>query len=123
MKKVLKIIGLLILIVLLFRGIIYRFTVHYSEIGTRAEIQISNHALIKIIEQSSIEQDVHPKEIVIIADQITSDILSFTTNKSSNNPNELIETKKANCVGYSALFNSIVNHIIRTNNLQEVIGA
>jgi len=30
----------------------------------------------------------------------------------SNNPNKVWSDKKANCIGYSALFNSIVNHLI-----------
>jgi len=30
----------------------------------------------------------------------------------------LIETKKANCRGYSAMFNSIANYLIIKNNLQ-----
>ena len=56
-----------------------------------------------------------------IADKITKEELKFTTNRASNNPNELINTNQANCVGYSAMFNSIANYLIRKYKLQNEI--
>ncbi|WP_025741814.1 hypothetical protein [Aquimarina pacifica] len=58
-----------------------------------------------------------------MADEITKTELKFTTNRASNNPNILINTRKANCVGYSAMFNSIANFLIKNNDLENKIKA
>lgn len=123
MKKILKIIGLSILLLILFRGFFYKFLINYSDIGTRTEIKITNEDLINRIEIESINKGIELEEILEIADKITNESLSFTTRKTSNDPNELIITKKANCIGYSAMFNSITNYLIRKNKLEYKIEA
>jgi hypothetical protein len=121
MKKTLKIIGVSILILILFRGIIFRMAIKYNEIGSRPEIEITSKRLIEKIESNSENRETDLKEILEIADKITKEELEFTTNRASNNPNELINTNQANCVGYSAMFNSIANYLIRKNKLQNEI--
>ena len=123
MKKALKIIGVSILILILFRGIIFRLVIKYNEIGSRPEIEITNSNLIEEIESNSENREIDLKEILEIADKITKEELKFTTNQASNNPNELMYTNQANCVGYSAMFNSITNYLIRKNKLQDEIEA
>jgi len=123
MKKAFKIIGILILILILFRGIIFRLVIKYDEIGTRPKIEITNQNLIEKIESTSINRPIDVKNILEIADKITKKELKFTTNRASSNPNELINTNQANCVGYSAMFNSIANYLIRKHNLQNKIEA
>ena len=44
--------------------------------------------------------------------------MSFSSYASSNNPNLVYQTGKANCIGYSALFNSIANYLIETQKLE-----
>jgi len=123
MKKTLKIIGVSILILILFRGVIYRSIINYNEIGHRKEIQITNKKLIGKIINKSRNRKIDLEEIAEIADEITNSELKFTMNRTSSNPNELINTKYANCVGYSAMFNSIASYLIRYNNLQNEIEA
>ncbi|HHB52226.1 MAG TPA: hypothetical protein ENK75_04175 [Saprospiraceae bacterium] len=123
MKKTLKIIGISILILILFRGIIYRLAINYSEIGNRQEIKVTNKKLIDKIVKKSKDRKIDLREIAEIADEITKSELEFTTNRASNNPNELIDANQANCIGYSAMFNSIANYLIRKNGLQNEIEA
>ena len=123
MKKTLKIIGISILILILFRGIIYRLAINYSEIGNRQEIKVTNKKLIDKIVKKSKDRKIDLREITEIADEITKSELEFTTNRASNNPNELIDENQANCIGYSAMFNSIANYLIRKNGLQNEIEA
>lgn len=123
MKKVLKIIGVLVLILILFRGTLFRWAIKYNEIGTRSEIKITNKKLIEKIESTSKNRKIDLNEVLQIADKITNEELRFTMDKASNDPNKLIDTNQANCVGYSAMFNSIVNHLIRKNKLQNEIEA
>ena len=53
-----------------------------------------------------------------IALKITSEELNFTFEKASLNPNVSVQSKKANCVGYSALYGSAVRFIIVKQNLE-----
>lgn len=63
------------------------------------------------------------EEIAKIATGITGEELQFTMDHVSSNPNELIHANRANCVGYSAMFNSIANYLIRTNKLESEMEA
>ena len=56
-------------------------------------------------------------EIIKLSNEKTSEHLEFTFNIVSSNPNSVFEMKKANCIGYSSLFNSIGNYIVRRQNL------
>ena len=107
----------------LFRGFCYRFVIKYNEIGTRPDIEITHRNLLKIIERKIPNRTIDIHEIVKIANEITNEQLSFTTNRVSNNPNDLINLNLANCVGYSAMFNSIANHLISKNDLQSELKA
>ena len=111
------------MILILFRGIIFRLAVKYNEIGTRPEIALTNKKLIDKIDIESTNKIIEAKLILEIADEITKKELKFTTKKSSNNPNELVNTNLANCVGYSAMYNSIANYLINKNDLHNEIVA
>ena len=123
MKKAVKIIVISILILILFRGIAFRLAIKYYEIGNRPEIKITNEKLIKKIESEIQNRKINLKSICKITDKITKEELEFTTKRASNNPNELINTKKANCVGYSTMFNSIANYLIKKRKLEGEIAA
>jgi len=125
MKKTFKIIGISLLVLILFRGYIFRKTIYYKEIGKRKEIRITNIKLLNLINKKSetISYKIGLTEVVTIANEITTQELRFTTHKVSYNPNELIITKQANCIGYSAMFNSITNHIIRKEKLNDTFEA
>lgn len=107
----------------LFRGSLFRLVVKYRDIGPRTEFKILNRDLIGKIESKSADREVGFEDVVEIAKEIANDELSFTTGKASNNPNELLITQKANCVGYAAMFNSVANYLIRENQLQGEIKA
>ena len=115
MKKTLKVMGILVLILILFRGFVYRLLINYNEIGERTEIVITSEELINKIESHSTDRKMNLEEIISIANSVTIEELKFTSNKTSSDPNELINTKYANCVGYSAMFNSIANYLIKKN--------
>lgn len=121
MKKVLIATGILVLLLILFRGTIYRFAIRYNAIGTRPAINLNNSKLIEKIDQQSMGKTIDLETIVRIADDITTSELSFTTGQAFNNPNQLADSKHANCVGYSAMFNSIANYLIENHQLQSTI--
>jgi hypothetical protein len=121
MKKTRKIIGITILILILFRGFVYRLLINYNEIGTRTEIKITSQELINKIESQSSNRNIDFEGIISIANSVTNEQLRFTGNSASNNPNELINTNQANCIGYSAMFNSVANYLIKENELNQEI--
>ena len=113
MKKGLKIIGISILLILLLRGWLYRGTVVYHSIGNRDYITIDNQELLKKInEEAKNFQHIELQQIIHIANSICLEQLSFSSQTTSQNPNKTYTSGQANCIGYSALFNSIANHLI-----------
>lgn len=61
-----------------------------------------------------IDQNKNPSidEMIDFSLEITSEILDFTFENTSSDLNTLLESGKANCVGYAVVFNSILNYII-----------
>ena len=114
-----KIILILLLITILFRGWIFRQLITYTSIGTRTSIEITNPKLLERIQKESSNKTNSIEKIIQLSRSITTKELSFSSCQVSNNPNELIHTKKANCVGYAAMFNSIASHLIKVNKLEQ----
>ncbi len=123
LKKILKTLGISIVLVVLFRGPIYRWTIHYHEVGSRASIKLTDKKLMELIDQKSADHNLKLDDIVDIALEITSNQVQFSSQNTSQDPNTLQKLKKANCIGYSALFNSIVLYLVSKNNLTEQIQA
>lgn len=116
-NKILKIIGILLLVLIVFRGMIYRSCVKYKDMGFRSDIIIDNPQLLERIDQVADNKEINLQSIAEIANDLTCQELSFTFSATSNNPNELFVSKRANCIGYSAMFNSIAHYLIQKNEL------
>lgn len=58
-------------------------------------------------------------DLVDFALDMTINQLSFTFNKCSSNPNDLVKTGKANCIGYSSFFNSMMNYLLIKKQLNK----
>ncbi|WP_324027669.1 hypothetical protein QSV08_06900 [Maribacter sp. BPC-D8] len=80
---------------------------------------MTDQNLIKEINVQTENKTLSIEEIIKLSNKITSEKLKFTFNKVSSNPNLVSELKKANCIGYSSLFNSIGNYIIRKQKLTD----
>ncbi len=123
MKKTLKTVGTILLILLLFRGWIYRFTINYEVVGTRQTFSITNPELVYKINSKSGQDSISIKNIIDIANTITIQSLSFSRQQISKDPNRLIVSKRANCIGYAAMFNAIVNYLINKYQLNNSFKA
>ena len=117
MSKTLKVIGVLIILMILLRGFIYRMTVEYEKIGERPAIEIEDDKLIQMIDSISRDKEIDLNEIVEISSLITRKNLRFTFDNADEDPNKLIHTRKGNCVGYSAMFNSIADYLLHSFEL------
>ncbi len=119
LKKAIKYFGIFIILIILFRGFLYRISVNYLKIKVRNNITLTDKNLIKEIDKRTNEKILSIEEIIKLSNIITSEKLNFTFNKVSSNPNLVCELEKANCIGYSYLFNSIGNYIIEKQNLSD----
>ncbi len=110
----------LIILGILFRGWIYRHLITYKSIGYRQNYLVKSDKLKIFIETNvKIKADLDAKEIVKHGLTATSQQLSFTTTKSEIDPNKLIVSKKAHCVGYSSFFATTCNYLLKKYNLAD----
>lgn len=105
-------------ILLTFKGFIYRSVVKYKMVESRKEYKIEVNNLKNIVNNCVLENELSLiEDIIDISLSKTAQHLEFTSAKSSENPNEIIKTKKTNCIGYSNFFTIICNELIEKNKL------
>ena len=122
--KILKRIALIILILatvgFLFRGWIYGQLVTYKSIGKRTSYVASDTKLIDYIdERADYKNDPDIKDIIKTSLSATSRQLNFSASKNDNDPNKLIKSKKAHCVGYAAFFSTTCNYLLMKYKLSK----
>lgn len=111
---------LMILVLFLFKGLLFRNCVTYKSIKTKEYFPIKNAKLIEYINENVDEHaDTSIVNTIKLALSITSNQLNFTTDKNDSDPNKLITTKEANCVGYASFFATSCNYIFSMNKLSE----
>jgi hypothetical protein len=115
--KVIKRIVLIILILvaagLIFRGWLYRQLITYKSIGQRTVYLPTNNDLFAYLNTSVDDNNnLTIEEIIKLALSITSQTLSFTAEKNETNPNSLISSKTAHCVGYASFFATTCNYLL-----------
>jgi hypothetical protein len=122
MKTIRKIfiygLGVLVLAIL-FRGCLYRTMFGYQNIGARENHNAKSQALRKAIDEKDNETEPDIRKIIDMSLSLTANKLNFVAAKNNNDPNKLINTKKAHCVGYSAFFATTCNYLIKKHGLKE----
>ena len=103
MKKVYTFL-VIILLIIVFRNFLFNLLFSYKVIDERPVLNL--------------EQRISDENLATIEDIIeyeleeTASLLNFTFNKCENEPNKLLKSKHANCIGYSAfLASSIINKL------------
>ena len=122
--KIIKRIFLAILIMttvgILFRGWFYRHLVTYKSIGLRTNYLATDEKLIEYIDASiDKESDSDIEQIIKLSLLATSNKLNYTADKNENDPNKLISTKTAHCVGYASFFSTTCNYLLRKFSLDD----
>jgi hypothetical protein len=117
-KQTLLTILMLITAGLLFRGWCYRHLVTYKSVGLRTNYSATEKELIDYIETNINKQSTHDiKEVIKLGLSITSAHLNYTISKNDIDPNKLVYSKTAHCVGYSSFFATICNYLLKKYNL------
>ncbi len=98
---------------LLFRGCIYRSLVTYRSVGQRANYSVSNEKLAAYLDASAKELNAPDiQQIIKNSLSATARQLKFTATKNDIDPNKLMTSKTAHCVGYATFFATACNYFI-----------
>jgi hypothetical protein len=102
----------LLTITFFLRGWIYRSIVTYKSIGQRQNYLPRDQKLISYIEANVKDNsEIDIKNIIKIGLTATSNLLSYSVDPKTNNPNKLIYSQTAHCVGYSTFFATTCNYL------------
>jgi hypothetical protein len=119
-KRLLLSILILLTITLILRGWMYRTFVTYKSIGQRQNYLPRDKNLISFIEanvKDNSETDI--KNIIKLGLIATSNLLSYSVDPNTNDPNKLIYSKTAHCVGYSTFFATTCTYLFKKYNLDK----
>lgn len=119
MKKFFKIFGITLIALILLRGQIFRATVKYSANEQREIRKITDTTLIQLIETKIQGENPSIESIINVSRSISKETLNFTFKKASSDPNLIYHQERANCVGYSSMFSSIADYLIKRYGLQD----
>jgi len=112
------IIIVLMVAILLFRGWFYRQMVTYRSLGQRPDHAATDEDLLGLINESAPElTDPDIVEVIRLALAITAHQLNFTAQNNHTDPNKLISSRTAHCVGYAAFFATTCNVLLAKYDL------
>ncbi len=117
-KRILITILILIAIGSLFRGWFYRHLVTYQSVGVRTNYSVTDAKLIACI-NANLDKEANPgiEEIIQLGLSITSNQLNYTSSKNDIDPNKLISSNTAHCIGYASFFATTCNYLLNEYNL------
>ena len=119
-KRILLTILIVTLVAFLFRGWFYRHLVVYTTAGQRTNYPATDKTLIDYIEHNTKNtKEVDARTITKMALSLTSQQLNFTDHKNDNDPNKLIHSKNAHCIGYASFFASACNYLFKKSDLSD----
>ena len=114
LKRIFLTIIILSAIGFLFRGWLYRHIVTYKSVGLRNNYTATNEKFTDYIDASIAKQnELKIEQIIKLSLSITSWQLNYTVNKNDNDPNKLINSKRAHCVGYASFFSTTCNYLLK----------
>ncbi len=118
--RLLLLIFSLLTITFFLRVWIYNFTVTYKSIGQRQNYLPKDQKLISYIEanvKDHSETDI--KKIIKLSLTATAKQLNYSVAPKTNDPNKLIYSKTAHCVGYSTFFATTCNYLFKKYDLDK----
>lgn len=122
--KIIKRLAIVMLIlftgVFVFRGWIYRHISAYKSFGVREKYSVTDSSLMKLLDETEVNQDLKEiSEVINSSLSLTSKQLNFTDSTNDLDPNKLVTSKTAHCVGYANFFAAVCNYQIQKHNLSQ----
>jgi hypothetical protein len=104
----------------LFRGWLYRNFVTYRSIGLRTQYAATDQRLVHYINANT-DEETNPdiEQIIKLGLSMTSSRLNFTASRNDIDPNRLISSKTAHCVGNASFFSTTCNYLPAKNDLAD----
>jgi len=102
---------ILIFIIIMLRTILFNEMFSYEIIGERKIQKIYNNQSFLNNEEKNVEEIIN-REL-----KKSSSMLEFSFDRCENDPNKLINLKKANCIGYSAFLAASINEVLKFKNI------
>ena len=100
----------------ILRAQLFRYMITYRSIGQRTEYVAKDTSLINFIERKAEHEKVKElSDVIELSMAATRHQLEFSTEKSENDPNRLIHTHTANCIGYAQFFTTTCNYLLKKN--------
>lgn len=116
--KTLRGLGLFCLLVLACRGCLYRHIVTYQSVGQRLVYPATADKLLEYLNTPDTRlKNPDIQAIIQLSLSKTAGQLYFTAAKNDNDPNLLMYSKSANCIGYAAFFTTACNYFLKKNGL------
>ena len=94
---------IVLILAVLFRATLFRAVVHYEVLRERRSTIVANA-------EPTVSATREINEVIDAALDSTAHLLRFTTGRASNQPSVLRHGGDANCIGYAALFASLVRN-------------
>ncbi|MBK8807631.1 MAG: hypothetical protein IPO21_13740 [Bacteroidales bacterium] len=121
MKKTLTIVLILAIIILtgfFMRNAIVSSILEYKTLEERKLFYKPDTNFVAFCNNQMSNIEEHTIELIIKKSLlVTSKQLNFTTSKAENNPNLLLKSEKANCVGYAQFYALVCNILLKKSNL------
>lgn len=119
-KKLFLSFALITLLLFILRNWLYWELVSYRSIGTRTEYQVKNPNLRAYIE-SNLPTAYHssPEAVLHKALQLSARNLHFTAQRNDIDPNLLINSHRAHCVGYAHFTSTVCNELLKHAQLAD----
>ena len=120
-KRILIVVSAILVLGILLRGFLFRQMVSYETVGARVNYSVVNKDLSDFIESNLENQKSESiDEIIEISLEITTNKLRFTSDKNDVDPNKLVHSETAHCVGYAAFFATTCNYVLKKNSLNNI---
>lgn len=106
--------------VFVFRGWIYRHIAMYKSFGLREKYGVTDSSLMKLLAENEVNlDDAEISKVINRSLSLTSEQLNFTDSTNDLDPNKLVTSKTAHCVGYANFFATVCNYQIQKHNLSQ----
>ncbi len=90
----------------------------YKSLGQRTSYEAKDSELIDFIEgRTDNQENLDVEEVIELALDLTTEQLNFTSSKNHNDPNKLIHSKTAHCVGYASFCSTAINYLLKKYEL------
>jgi hypothetical protein len=119
-KRMIRVLIVLFLI-FIFKNRLYKWAVHYHEVRLRENIVIENQRLKNELDLwSKNHKSPTLEQIIDFSYAYSIEKADYTFNQCSTNPNKIVDTKKTNCIGYSAMFRSVSQYLLEKNGFDQI---